>query len=144
MLLGLRRAWEESEAVTDSVPVPSRKGVGKLRNHLRNCASRTWYLEASDMEPAGTCSSMNTVSGWATGAHMTELSKYGARAHGAGVLRVAGCCLLTEETHVFGAVRVNVLGGLALEVAHSGGSRGFGSVGDDNGIVAGSRLHNHL
>ena len=144
MLSSLRRVQEELEAVTNSVPVPSWKGTGKLQNHLWNCTSRTWYLEASDMEPAGTCSSMNTVSGWATGAHMTKLSKYGARAHGAGVLRVAGCCSLTEGTDVFGAVRVNVLDGLALEVAHSGGSRGFGSVGDDNGIVAGSRLHNHL
>ena len=61
MLPSLRRAWEESEAVTDSVPIPSRKDMGKLRNHLWNGASRTQYLEASDMEPAGTCSSMNTV-----------------------------------------------------------------------------------
>ena len=63
MLPSLERAWEESEAVADSVPVPSRKGAGKLQNHLRNGASRTQYLEASDTEPAGTCSSMNTVSG---------------------------------------------------------------------------------
>ena len=62
MLLSLGRAWEESEAVTDSVPVPSQKGMGKLQNHLQNSASRTQYLEASDTEPAGTCSSMNTVS----------------------------------------------------------------------------------
>ena len=62
MLLSLGRAWEESEAVTDSVPVPSRKGMGKLQNHLRNSASRTQYLEASNMEPARTCSSMNAVS----------------------------------------------------------------------------------
>ena len=61
MLPSLRRVQEESEAVTDSVPVPSRNGVGKLQNHLQNGASRTWYLEASDMEPARTCSSMNTV-----------------------------------------------------------------------------------
>ena len=61
MLLSLGRAREESEAVTDSVPVPSRKGTGKLQNHLQNSASRTQYLEASDTEPAGTCSSMNTV-----------------------------------------------------------------------------------
>ena len=51
MLPSLGRAWEESEAVTDSVPVLSRKGAGKLQNHLRNGASRTWYLEASIMEP---------------------------------------------------------------------------------------------
>ena len=62
MLLSLGRAQEESEAVADSVPVPSWKGAGKLRNHLRNSASRTRYLEASDMEPARTCLSMNTVS----------------------------------------------------------------------------------
>ena len=62
MLPSLGRVREESEAVTDSVPVPSRKGVGKLRNHLRNGAARTWYLEASDTELARTCSSMNTVS----------------------------------------------------------------------------------
>ena len=61
MLPSLGRVWEESEAVTDSVPVPSWKGMGKLRNHLRNGASRTQYLEVSDTEPAGTCSSMNTV-----------------------------------------------------------------------------------
>ena len=39
----------------------SQKGMGKLQNHLQNCASRTQYLEASNTEPAGTCSSMNTV-----------------------------------------------------------------------------------
>ena len=61
MLPSLGRAREESEAVTDSVPVPSQKGAGKLQNHLRNGASRTWYLEASNTEPARTCSSMNTV-----------------------------------------------------------------------------------
>ena len=61
MLPSLGRVREESEAVTDSVPVPSQKGMGKLWNHLRNGASRTQYLEASDMEPARTCSSMNTV-----------------------------------------------------------------------------------
>ena len=61
MLPSLGRVWEESEAVTDSVPVLSQKGTGKLWNHLWNGASRTRYLEASDMEPAGTCSSMNTV-----------------------------------------------------------------------------------
>ena len=62
MLPSLRSAWEESEAVTDGVPVPSRKSTGKLQNHLQNGASRTRYLEASDIEPAGTCSIMNTVS----------------------------------------------------------------------------------
>ena len=63
MLLSLRRTQEESEAVTNSVPVLSQKRAGNLRNHLQNCASRTQYLEPSDMEPAGTCSSMNTVKG---------------------------------------------------------------------------------
>ena len=71
MLLSLGRAQEELEAVTDSVPVLSWKGMGKLQNHLRNCASRTQYLEVSDMEPAGTCSSMNTVN-----FHLSTYSKY--------------------------------------------------------------------
>ena len=61
MLSSLRRAQEESEAVTDSMLVPSRKGMGKLQNHIRNGASRTWYLAASDMEPVRTRSSMNAV-----------------------------------------------------------------------------------
>ena len=61
MLLSRGRVWEESEAVTNSVPVLSRNGMGKLWNHLWNCASRTQYLEASNMEPARTCSSMNIV-----------------------------------------------------------------------------------
>ena len=61
MLPSLGRAREESEAVTDSVPVLSWKGTGKLWNHLQNGASRTQYLEASDMEPARTCSSMNAI-----------------------------------------------------------------------------------
>ena len=61
MLPSLRRVWEESEAVADSMPVPSQKGVGKLWDHLWNGAFRTWYLEASNMEPARTCLSMNTV-----------------------------------------------------------------------------------
>ena len=61
MLLSLRRAWEELEAVTDSVPVLSQKSMGKLWNHLQNSAFRTRYLEASNTEPARTCSSMNTV-----------------------------------------------------------------------------------
>ena len=61
MLPSLGRVQEELEAVTDSVPVPSQKDMGKLWNHLWNCASRTCYLEPSNMEPARTCSSMNTV-----------------------------------------------------------------------------------
>ena len=43
-------AQEESEAVTDSVPVLSWKGAGKLQNHLWNSASRMQYLEASNKE----------------------------------------------------------------------------------------------
>ena len=52
MLPSLGGAREESEAVTNSVPVLSQKRVGNLWNHLWNCASRTQYLEPSDTEPA--------------------------------------------------------------------------------------------
>ena len=48
--------------------VPSRKGAGKLRNHIRNGASRTWYLAASNTEPVRTHSSMNAVT-WVPGPH---------------------------------------------------------------------------
>ena len=34
--------------------------------------------------------------------------------------------------------------GLALEASYDGGVGWFGSVGDDDGVVAGSGLHNHL
>ena len=61
MLPSLGRAWEELEAVTDSMLVPSRKGAGELQNHIQNGASRTWYLAASDTEPVRTRSSMNAV-----------------------------------------------------------------------------------
>ena len=61
MLPSLRRAWEELEAVADSMLVPSWKGMGKLWNHLQNGASRTQYLAASDTEPVRTRSSMNAV-----------------------------------------------------------------------------------
>ena len=50
---------------------------------------------------------------------------------------------MTEGTNVFWAVGTNMLGGLALEAPYHGGSGGF-RVRDDNGIIAGSGLHNHL
>ena len=76
---------------------------------------------------------------------MTELSTDWAGPHGASVLRVPRSGPLTEGTDVFGALGVYVIQGLALEAPYDGGSGWwFRSVGDNNGIVAGSRLHNHL
>ena len=51
---------------------------------------------------------------------------------------------LTEGADVFRAVRAYVVQGLTLEALYDGGVQWFGNVGDDDGVVAGSRLHNHL
>ena len=75
---------------------------------------------------------------------MTELSTNWAGAHGACVLRVSGGDLLTEGADVLRAMGVYMVQGLALETLYDSGDGQFGSVGDDNGVVAGSGLHNHL
>ena len=50
-----------------------------------------------------------------------------------------------EGADVLRALGVYVVQGLALEAVYDGGSgRRFGSVGDGDGVVAGSGLHNHL
>ena len=82
--------------------------------------------------------------GWATGTHMTKLSTDWARVHGTGMLRMSRGGPLTEETDVFRAVRAYMVLGLTLEAWYNGGSQWFGSVRDDDGVVAGSGLHNHL
>ena len=52
---------------------------------------------------------------------------------------------LAEGADVFGAFRAYMVQGLALEASFDGGSGwGFRSVGDTDGVVAGSRLHNQL
>ena len=75
---------------------------------------------------------------------MTEFSTDWAGAHRTGVLWVCWGSPLTEGADVFGAVRVYVVQGLTLEASYNSGVGQFGSVRDNDGIVAGSRLHNHL
>ena len=75
---------------------------------------------------------------------MTELSTDWAGAHGTGALRVSRSSPLTKGADVLRAVGVYMVQGLALEASYNGGVGWFGSVGDDDGIVAGSGLHSHL
>ena len=75
---------------------------------------------------------------------MTELSTNWAGAHRAGVLRVSWGGLSAEGADVLRAVGTYVVQGLALEALYNGGVGRFGSVRDDDGIVAGSGLHSHL
>ena len=76
---------------------------------------------------------------------MAELSTDRAGAHGASVLGISRSSLLVEGADVLRALGVYVVQGLALEAVYDGGSgRRFGSVGDGDGVVAGSGLHNHL
>ena len=75
---------------------------------------------------------------------MTELSTDWTGAHGAGALRMSRSGPLTEGADVLRAVRVYMVQGLALGTPHDDGSGWqFRSVGDNNGVVAGSGLHNH-
>ena len=74
---------------------------------------------------------------------MTKLSTYGARVHGAGALWVTWYCSLAEGGDVLRALRMNMLSGLTLEAVYGSGSSRFG-VGGNDGVVACSRLHNHL
>ena len=51
----------------------------------------------------------------------------------------------TEGADILGALRTYVVQGLTLEASYDGESGWqFGSVRDNDGVVAGSRLHNHL
>ena len=75
---------------------------------------------------------------------MTELSTDWAGAHGTGVLRVSRSSPSTEGVDVLRAVRVYVVQVLALETSYHGGVQWFRSIRNDDGVVAGSRLHNHL
>ena len=50
----------------------------------------------------------------------------------------------TEGADVLGALRAYVVQGLTLEAAYGGMVGQFGRVGDNDGVVAGSRLYNHL
>ena len=76
---------------------------------------------------------------------MAEFSTNWAGAHGACTLRMSGGGLLAKGADVLRALRVYMFQGLTLEASY--GSRsgwGFGSIGDSNGVVVGSILHNHL
>ena len=76
---------------------------------------------------------------------MTEFSTDWAGVHGAGMLGMSGSGPLTEGTHVLRAMGAYMVQGLALEASYNGGiGWWFRSVGDNDGVVAGSRLHNHL
>ena len=75
---------------------------------------------------------------------MTKFSTYWAGVHRAGVLRVSRGGLPAEGADVLRAVGMYMVQGLALEASYNSGVGWFGSVGDDDGVVAGSGLHNHL
>ena len=75
---------------------------------------------------------------------MTKLSTDGARVHWARTLRVSGGDLSTEWADVLWAMGAYVVQGLALETSYSRrGGRSWG-IGNVDGVVAGSGLHNHL
>ena len=75
---------------------------------------------------------------------MTELSANWTGAHGAHTLRVSLGNSLTERADVLGAMGAYMVQGLALEASYDGGGRWFGGIRNDDGVVVGSRLHNHL
>ena len=73
---------------------------------------------------------------------MTELSADGARAHETGSLWVAGGSGAAKRTDVLGALRSYVFSRLALETTYGGGGGWF--IWDDDRVVTGAGLHNHL
>ena len=75
---------------------------------------------------------------------MTKLSTDWTGVHGAGALRVSRSSPLTEGADILGAVRAYMVQGLTLEASYDGGVQWFRGVGDNNRVVAGSGLHNHL
>ena len=81
--------------------------------------------------------------GWATGAHMTELSTDGTGVHEASALGVSWGGHSTEGAYVFGALGADMFSRLALEASYRGGCR-RGRVGYIDGIGAGTGSHNHL
>ena len=86
---------------------------------------------------------MSCGCGWAIGAHMTELSAYGAGVHMAGTLGVSRGGQLTKGADVFRTLGANVVGRPTLEALYHSGC-GRGGVGDLNGISVGAGSHNHL
>ena len=86
---------------------------------------------------------MSCSCGWATGAHMTELSTYGTGVHVTGALGMSRGGQSTEGANVLRTLGVNVVGRPTLEAPYHGGCR-RGGVGDFNGVGAGASSHNHL
>ena len=81
--------------------------------------------------------------GWATGAHMTEFSTNGTGAHVTGPLGMSWGGHLTEGVNIFGTLRTDVVGGLALKASYHGGWRRGGG-GDVDGVGACTSSHNHF
>ena len=73
---------------------------------------------------------------------MTELSTDGARAHETGSLWVAGGSGAAKRTDILRALRLYMFSRLALETTYGGGGGWF--VWDDDRVVTGAGLHNHL
>ena len=73
---------------------------------------------------------------------MTELAANGAWSHETGSLRVSWGGSVTKRADVLGALRSYMFSRVALEASHGGGSGRF--VGDNDGVAAGARFHNHL
>ena len=82
--------------------------------------------------------------GWATGAHMTELSTYGTGTHVTGSLRMSRCSQSTEGADIFWTLGADVVSGLTLEASYHGRC-GRGGIGDVDWVGAGAgNSHNHL
>ena len=75
---------------------------------------------------------------------MTELSTDRVGTHRAGMLRMSRGDPSAKGVDVLRAVRAYMVQGLALEALYNSGVGWLRSVGDDDRITAGSRLHNHL
>ena len=75
---------------------------------------------------------------------MTEFSTDGTGTHEAGALGMSRGGHSAEGADVFGTLRANMVGGLALKAPHHGGC-GRGGVGVVNGVGAGAgSSHNHF
>ena len=76
---------------------------------------------------------------------MTKLSTDWAQVQGTSVLRVSRSCSSAEGADVLRALGAYMVQGLALETSYNGGcGRWFWGVRDNDGVIAGSGLHNHL
>ena len=87
---------------------------------------------------------MSCGCGWATDAHMTELSTYGTGVHMASMLGVSRGGQLTKGADVLWTLGANVVGGSTLEALYHGGC-GRSGVGNIDWVGAGTGgSHNHF